>query len=148
MRTDKIRTYRELMQFETFEERFEYLKLSGQVGFDTFGFDRYLNQDFYSSNEWKHLRKEVIARDLGRDLAIPGREIEYGIHIHHMNPIGPEDIIEHSDFLLDPNYLICVSDITHRAIHYGNKDSIIRDPIERKPWDTCPWKLNRAEVKA
>ena len=136
----KVRTYHELIQLPTFEERFEYLRLSGKVGFDTFGFDRYLNQDFYKSTEWKNVRRIVIVRDQGRDLAIEGRELEYGLQIHHMNPIGPEDILEHSDFLLNPDYLICASDKTHKAIHYGNADSIIRDPVERRPGDTCPWR--------
>ena len=137
---NRLRTYHELILLETFEERFEYLKLSGRVGADTFGFDRYLNQDFYRSQEWKRVRREVIVRDFGRDLAIPGREMESGIQIHHMNPIGPEDILEHSDRLLNPEYLICVSAITHKAIHYGDSESIMRDPIVRKPGDTCLWK--------
>lgn len=136
----KIRTYREMIQLKTFEERFEYLKLSGQVGSDTFGSDRYLNQDFYRSAEWKRARQQVIARDLGRDLAIPGRELNSDLQIHHMNPIAPEDILEHSEFLLDPEYLVCVSSATHKAIHYGSMESVIRDPVERRPGDTCPWK--------
>ena len=136
----RIRTYKEMIRLNTFEERFEYLKLSGQVGSDTFGSDRYLNQDFYRSAEWKRVRQQVIARDLGRDLAVPGRELNADIQIHHMNPIAPEDILEHSEFLLDPEYLVCVSSATHKAIHYGSMESVIRDPVERRPGDTCPWK--------
>lgn len=139
MADGKVRTYSELKQLKTFEERYEYLKLSGTVGYDTFGFDRYLNQDFYRSPEWKHVRKAVIARDEGCDLGIKGRELEYGLHIHHMNPISVKDITEKSDYLLNPEYLICVSSETHRAIHYGNGESLVRDPVTRKPGDTCPW---------
>ncbi len=136
----KIRTYKELIQIPTFEERFEYLRLSGQVGYDTFGFDRYLNQDFYRSAEWKRVRREVIARDLGRDLGIEGRELNEGLQIHHMNPIRKEDILDATEFLLNPDYLICVSDKTHRAIHYGNREGLVRDIVPRSPNDTCPWK--------
>lgn len=141
---NRIRTYHEMIRLPTFEERFEYLKLSGSVGAETFGFDRYLNQDFYRSEEWKRVRRAVIARDSGCDLAVRGREMDSGIHVHHMNPIGPEDILEHSDRLLNPEYLVCVSDVTHKAIHYGNSDSIVRDPVERRPGDTCPWKTKEA----
>lgn len=136
----KIRCYTELKQLKTFEERFEYLKLSGSVAYETFGFDRYLNQDFYKSDVWKKVRRDVIIRDQGRDLGIPGREIEYGLQIHHMNPISKEDILEQSDMLLNPEYLICTTDKTHKAIHYGNAEGLLRDPVERKPNDTCPWK--------
>lgn len=136
----KIRTYTELCRFRTFEERFEYLKLNGQVGEDTFGFDRYLNQIFYKNPEWRILRNEIIVRDLGCDLGIEGREIHGIIIIHHMNPITKEDILNASDFLLNPNYLITVSKNTHDAIHYGSSEILIKDPIIRTANDTCPWK--------
>lgn len=138
--TTRIRSYSELRRFKTFEERYEYLKLSGQVAYETFGFDRYLNQDFYQSKVWREIRRDVIARDLARDLGIPGREIESGLVIHHMNPITKDDVLEQSDFLLDPEFLICVSDQTHRAIHYGDQNGLVRLPIVRTPFDTVPWK--------
>lgn len=142
----KIRSYSELKQLKTFEERYEYLKLSGTVGSDTFGFERYLNQNFYRSPEWKRVRKAVIARDEGCDLGIPGRDLQYGLHIHHMNPISAGDIQERSEYLLNPEYLVCVSEETHRAIHYGNGESLVRDPVPRKPGDTCPWKTTEKGV--
>ena len=138
-----IRTYSELMTFKTFEERFNYLKLEGSVGEDTFGFDRYLNQIFYRSPEWRQIRNFVITRDMGCDLAIPEREIiNQQILIHHMNPLTKEDIINKSDYLLNPDFLICTTKRTHNAIHYGD-DSILRrnSIIERTPNDTCPWKI-------
>lgn len=136
----KIRTYSELQRLPTFQERFDYLKLTGQVGEETFGRERYLNQRFYTSPEWRHLRKEIIARDLGCDLGIPGREIGDRIHIHHMNPIGTDDIITQSEYLTNPEYLICVSGDTHKALHFGDGESLPRDPVQRFPGDTCPWK--------
>lgn len=136
----KIRTYSELITFKTFEERFEYLKLGGKVGNETFGFDRYLNQTFYKSKEWRQLRYQIIARDCGRDLAMDGYEMAGRIYIHHMNPITVEDIINVSEYLLNPDFLVCVSFETHNAIHYGNEDNLIPRFIERKPNDTCPWK--------
>lgn len=140
MKTTKIRTYTELKQLETFEERFEYLKLTNGVGYETFGTDRYLNQHFYRSDEWKRTRRDVIIRDCGCDLGISGRDLYDDIQIHHMNPIDKDDILEHSSYLLNPEYLICVSSKTHKAIHYGNAESLPRNPIVRKPNDTCPWK--------
>ena len=138
----KIRTYQELCRFQTFEERFEYLKLNGQVGQDTFGFDRYLNQVFYQKDqEWRKLRNEIIVRDLGCDLGIEGREIYGTIIIHHMNPITKEDLLNRSEILLNPNYLITVSKNTHDAIHYGSSEILIKDPVIRTPNDTCPWKI-------
>lgn len=136
----KIRTYSELVTFKTFEDRFEYLKLGGKVGNETFGFDRYLNQTFYKSKEWRQLRYQIIARDCGRDLAMDGYDMAGRIYIHHMNPITVEDIINVSEYLLNPDFLVCVSFETHNAIHYGNKDNLIPRFIERKPNDTCPWK--------
>ena len=135
-----IRTYSELVTFTTFEERYQYLRLDGQVGKETFGFDRWLNQTFYKCNEWRSLRDKIIVRDDSCDLAIPGRDIYGRILIHHMNPITKEDILRRSDFLLNPEYLICVTKNTHNAIHYGDMSLLITDPIERKPNDTCPWK--------
>lgn len=136
-----IRTYSELCSLHTFEERFKYLQLSdGRVGFDTFGFDRYLNQDFYRSKEWKQLRDYLIVRDNGCDLGIEGRDIYGRIIIHHMNPISKDDILKQTDFLMNPDFLICTTHNTHNAIHYGDESLLITEPIERKPNDTCPWK--------
>lgn len=137
-----IRTYSELITLETFEERFLYLKLDGSIGEDTFGFDRYLNQLFYRSPEWKQVRNFVITRDMGCDLAIPDHEIiNQQILIHHMNPLTKEDIINKSDYLLNPEYLICTTKKTHNAIHYGDErilDQIV--PIVRTKNDQCPWR--------
>lgn len=138
MRT--IRTYSELIRLPTFEERFRYLKLDGLVGKDTFGFDRYLNQEFYRSKEWKEVRDFVIVRDNGCDLGMDGYEIVGRIYIHHMNPITVNDIVHSSDFLLNPDYLICVSHNTHNAVHYGDEDLLVTAPVERRKNDTCPWK--------
>lgn len=136
----KIRTYSELIQYDSFIERFRYLKLSGRVGEDTFGYDRYLNQQFYKSKEWRLLRDRIIIRDMGCDLGIPDRDIFERIIIHHMNPITKEDIINQTEFLLDPEYMICVSKRTHDAIHYGDESLLIDTLIERSPNDTCPWR--------
>lgn len=135
-----IRTYSELITLPTFEERYEYLRLHGQVGEETFGFDRWLNQVFYKSKEWLSTRDGIIVRDNGCDLAIPGRDIYSRILIHHMNPISKKDILNRSDVLFNPEYLISVTQNTHRAIHYGNANLLMQDPIERRPNDTCPWK--------
>lgn len=136
----KIRTYSELIQLPTFEERYQYLRLGGRVGEETFGFDRYLNQIFYKSKEWLALRDEIIVRDNGCDLGIEGRDIHERILIHHMNPISKEDILNRSDFLLNPEYLICTIKNTHDAIHYGDEGLLITIPRERSRYDTCPWK--------
>lgn len=135
-----IRTYDELSELSTFEERFNYLQLSGKVGAETFGYDRIFNQKFYTSYEWKRIRNFVISRDLGCDLGIDGYEIQNGIFIHHMNPITLDDIEKRTEILLNPNYLICTSFETHNAIHYGDLKQAIRKPIERIKNDTCPWK--------
>lgn len=137
-----IKTYSELITLPTFEERYYYLKLDGVVGRETFGFDRYLNQAFYSSEEWKRFRRDVIIRDNGCDLGIEDRAIGRFITIHHINPITVDDIIQRSSCLFDLNNVICVSDNTHRAIHYGDEDLLIKAPIERSRYDTCPWKRN------
>ena len=136
-----IRTYKELSRLTTFEDRFNYLKLNGQVGKDIFGFDRIFNQRFYGSKEWKVVRDFVMIRDNGCDLGIKGREI-YGqpIIIHHMNPISLDDIEQGSDFLLNPEYLITTIHNTHNAIHYGDVGLLTIAPIERSRYDTCPWK--------
>lgn len=136
-----IRTYTELITLPTFFDRFRYLKLASDVGVDTFGYDRYLNQQFYKSATWRQLRNYVITRDMGCDLAHPDFEILGSVIVHHLNPITKVDVLEHSDYLLDPEFLVCVSDNTHRAIHYGD-DSLILDsqPIIRTPHDTCPWR--------
>lgn len=136
-----IRTYSELCKFQTFKERFEYLQLSdGRVGDDTFGFDRYLNQQFYKTREWKRLRDQLIIRDNGCDLGVDGYEIHGRVIIHHMNPITKDDILNRTEYLTNPEYLICVTHNTHNAIHYGDEDLLILDPVERLPNDTCPWK--------
>ena len=138
----KIRTYSELIRLPTFEERFEYLKLGGEVGKDTFGIDRIFNQKFYTSKEWKRVRDFVIIRDNGCDLAHEDHII-YGskILIHHMNPITLEDIENNTDILLNPEYLITTIHNTHNAIHYGDANLLPKDPIERTKNDTCPWKI-------
>lgn len=136
-----IRTYSELITLPTFEERFRYLQLNGQVGRDTFGFDRYLNQSFYRSREWKRIRDQVIIRDNGCDLGVEGYEINgRAIIIHHMNPITIADIETMSEYLINPEYLISTVHRTHNAIHYGDESLLCLGPIERKPNDTCPWK--------
>lgn len=135
-----IRTYSELIKLSTFEERYRYLQLDGKVGEETFGFDRYLNQIFYKSKEWRSVRNHVILRDNGCDLGIEGREIHGRILIHHMNPITKEDILNRTDFLMNPEYLISTIETTHNAIHYGDEDLLMKDPIERRKNDTCPWK--------
>lgn len=136
----RIRTYSELRALSTFEERFEYLRLRGRVGQDTFGFDRIFNQMFYRSKEWKALRDVVILRDNGCDLGVEGFEIYGRIIIHHMNPISIDDINDATDFLMNPEYLITTTHSTHNAIHYGTEPLLGKTPIERKRNDTCPWK--------
>lgn len=140
MEESMIRTYEDLIAFSTFEERYEYLQLDGSVGAETFGFDRYLNQAFYRSAEWKAIRDYVLVRDLGCDLACDGFEIRGKILIHHMNPITEQDILKRCPNLLDPNNLICVSHLTHNAIHFGERNLLPKMPIERSPNDTCPWR--------
>lgn len=135
-----IRTYSELSLLPTFEERYRYLRLTGQVGQETFGFDRYLNQVFYRSQRWKQVRDYVIIRDNGCDLGVEGYEIHGRIIIHHMNPITIEDIQRDSSYLLDPEFLICTVHNTHNAIHYGDERLLITAPIERTINDTCPWR--------
>lgn len=135
-----IRTYTELSRLTTFKERYQYLKLNGSVGTDTFGFDRYMNQNFYRSREWKSIRDQVIVRDCGCDLGVEGYEIHGRIYIHHMNPILLEDIENRTEFLLNPEYLITTTHNTHNAIHYGDESLITMEPVVRTKNDTCPWK--------
>lgn len=133
-----VRTYNELQYLKTFDERFDYLKLNGRVGDLTFGFDRYINQMFYKSQEWLNTRKDIIVRDLGCDLGLEGYEIYKGIIIHHMNPISKEDIDNNIDYVLNPDYLVCTCLMTHNAIHYGKTTPNII--TERSRGDTCPWR--------
>lgn len=137
----KIRTYSELLSFHTFKERYNYLRLDGSVGKETFGFDRYLNQAFYQrSKEWKSIRDQVIIRDNGCDLGMEGFEIYGRIIVHHMNPISLDDLKNNSELLFNPEYLICTTHNTHNAIHYGDEGLLITAPVERTKNDTCPWK--------
>ena len=140
MNMTSIKTYSELITIPTFKERYEYLRLKGLVGEETFGYDRYLNQSFYKSREWMDIRDYVIVRDNGCDLGMPGHEIHGRILIHHMNPITKEDILRRSKFLLDPEYLISTIKTTHDAIHYGDENLLMDEPIVRTKNDTCPWR--------
>lgn len=141
MTKKNIRTYSELSKLKTFRERYEYLKLDGTVGEETFGFDRYINQMFYKSEEWKRIRNYVIIRDNGCDLGIQDRKIvDSVILVHHMNPITKEDIINKNEILLDPEYLITTIKPTHDAIHYGDESLLAEDLVIRSKNDTCPWK--------
>lgn len=134
-----IRTYSELRRLSTIQERFEYLKLNGRVGDMTFGFDRWINQKFYTSREWKDIRRSVIIRDNGCDLGANGYEIHSGLYIHHMNPMQVEDIVGNDPSILNPEYLVTTSLITHNAIHYGDAKQVPRLMVERKPGDTKLW---------
>lgn len=137
--TTRIRRYSELRRLETFDERFRYLALHGSVGRSTFGSDRYVNQLFYTSRQWRSVRREVIVRDQGCDLGIEGFEIHKGLYIHHMNPMTLRDIAEGNPEILDPEFLITVSHSTHNAIHYGDERLLPRQPVERRPGDTKLW---------
>lgn len=134
-----IKTFSELRRIQTFEERFRYLKLGGVVGASTFGFDRYLNQDFYRSREWKYVRNHVIARDLGNDLGVDGYEIHDRIIIHHMNPMTVNDIEQGGEAILDPEFLITTTHRTHNAIHYGDERLLPQPVVERSAGDTRLW---------
>ena len=135
-----IKTYSELISIPTYEERFDYLKLEGVVGKDTFGYDRYLNQAFYNSPEWRRFRRDMIIRDNGCDLACEGYDIRGRIILHHINPLTQEDLINRKEALFNPENIICVSHNTHNAIHYGDANLLIIGPVERTANDTCPWK--------
>ena len=134
-----MRTYSELAQIDNFEDRFEYLKLGGEVGVTTFGFDRYVNQQFYRSREWRLMRQKIIARDIGCDLGIEGYEIYDRIYIHHMNPMTVDDLTHGNEDILDPEYLISTTHRTHNAIHYGDASLLRKDLVERRPGDTKLW---------
>lgn len=140
MTTKTIKTYSELIKLPTFKERYCYLKMNGVIGQETFGFDRWLNQAFYKSKEWLAIRDHVIFRDNGCDLGIPDREIHGRVLIHHMNPITKRDILDRSDFLLNPEYLITTMKVTHDAIHFSDESLLYEDFNERTMNDTCPWK--------
>jgi hypothetical protein len=135
----KSRSYSELRKFATFPERFDYLRLRGEVGEATFGFDRYLNQRFYRSQEWKNARRDAIIRDNGCDLGIPGYEIFGGLFIHHMNPIVLDDILHHEQWIFDPEYLITTTQRTHNAIHFSDEDLLPKIVMARSPNDTRLW---------
>lgn len=139
----RSKSYSELIQLPTFEDRLRYLMLYGKIGYDTFGYDRFLNQDFYRSKEWHQTKSKIILRDLGCDLGIKGHEIPDGlpVYIHHINPITVDDILNHDPILLDPENLITTIFNTHQIIHYGPKDANRPTlPLERSPNDTCPWR--------
>lgn len=136
-----IRTYSELMTIPTYEERFRYLMIGGNVGEETFGYNRYLNQIFYNSGEWKRFRRDIIVRDMGFDLGIQGLEIQGLIVVHHIEPISIDDVLNRRlDILLNPDNAICTASLTHKAIHYGDESLLIQAPVERRKNDTCPWK--------
>lgn len=137
----KVKSYKELSRLKTFEERYEYLRLTSFVGVETFGFDRYLNQILYKSYEWKKIRNKVIVRDEGCDLGIKGREIYDKIIIHHINPVTSEDIQVGDPKVFDMDNLVCTSNNTHLAIHYSDNTLLVKDPIERRPGDTIPWRI-------
>ena len=138
--TTMNRSYSETMTFETFEERFKYLKLEGRVGKETFGHDRYLNQILYKDKEWRRTRRDIIIRDDGCDLGIQGRQIHGNVYVHHIDPITIEDVLNRAPKVFDPENLICTSLLTHNAIHYSDESILPLDPVERRPNDTCPWK--------
>lgn len=135
-----IRRYSELIRFPTFLERFNYLRLNGNVGSSTFGEARYMNQIFYHSGRWKKVRDQIIIRDNALDLGVEGRDIRNKVLIHHLNPITMRDLEEEHPSLYDPENLICVTPETHQAIHYGDEHLLIPDLVERKPGDTCLWR--------
>lgn len=137
----RIKTYSEMLQYATFEERYDYLRIGGTLGIATFGSSRYLNQAFYTSHLWQSIRNDVIVRDNGCDLGDLDREIYGKIVIHHINPITEDDLELMSDFLLNPEFLICTSFDTHNAIHFGDASLLPKLPVERFPNDTCPWLL-------
>ena len=135
-----LKTYSELIKLPSFEERFDYVKLTGNIGISTFGFDRYLNQSFYTSYQWRQVRRDVIVRDSGCDLAILERPVFGAIRVHHMNPVSIEDLESERDIVLDPEFLICVSLTTHNAIHFGNQNGLHALMKEREKGDTNLWK--------
>lgn len=138
--TTSIKSYKELIKLKTFEERLRYLQLNANVGIETFGSGRWLNQRLYHSSLWDDVKNEIILRDNGCDLGLDGYEIRGRIYIHHLNPITKEDVLNNSSKLYDPNNLICVSFDTHQSIHYGSECAALSQLVERRPNDTCPWK--------
>lgn len=134
------RRYSELILLPSFEERFEYLKLNGTVGAATFGYDRYLNQILYRSDEWKAFRRDIIIRDDGCDLAVPDREVDWRLTVHHLNPITVDDVLRRNACVFDPENAVCCAYMTHKAIHYGDQSLLILPLPERQPNDTCPWR--------
>lgn len=139
-----IRSYSELKKLNTLKDRFRYLSLDGKVGIETFGFDRYLNQKFYNSYEWRKLRDEILIRDDGCEMGLKGYPISGRILVHHMNPLKEKDIVDLTDYVMNPDYLICVSHDLHNAIHYGDEEILKRYfVVKRTPNDTCPWKGNK-----
>lgn len=135
-----IKTYSELIKLPTFEDRYRYLRIGGIVGEETFGYDRWINQMFYKNKKWLKIRDEIILRDGACDLGIKNREIHSVVYVHHMNPLTKDDILNQTDFLLNPEYLICTSYNTHNAIHYGDESLLLKDYVPRSKNDTCPWK--------
>jgi hypothetical protein len=135
----RSRTYSDLVKLATFEERFEYLSMPGEVGRATFGFDRWINQQFYRSREWRQARDYVVYRDEACDLGIPGYDIHANLLVHHMNPVTPDDLIGGEEWVLDPEFLITTTHRTHNAIHYGDVSLLVRAPVERRPGDTRLW---------
>jgi hypothetical protein len=128
------------MTLPTYEERYRYLRIKGRVGYETFGYDRYLNQVLYTSKEWRSFRRQIILRDKGWDMGFEGYNIQSRATVHHINPITVEDVVNRSPMVFDPENVITVSDITHKAIHYGDEDLLMKDLVERRPNDTCPWR--------
>lgn len=135
-----IKTYSKLIEIESFEDRFDYLKLDGLVGSETFGHDRYMNQVLYESSDWRKFRRDIIVRDGSCDLAHSDHLLDKYIIIHHINPLTIKDIENRSSMIFDPENVVCVSRRTHNAIHYGDKEQLLKDPVERVKGDTCPWK--------
>lgn len=141
----KIRTYSELIQLPTFKERFEYCECGGKTGEPTFDSERYINQKFYRSTEWRRIRRQVVIRDNGCDLGHQDHPIGGRIIIHHLNPLTMDDIYQQTPYLMNPEYLICVSHLTHNAIHFGSIDLLPEEYKERTPGDTCPWKKGESD---
>ena len=139
MTSSRIRTYSELVELETFRQRFDYLAIRSQVGCETFGFDRWINQQFYTSSQWRRLRRDAIARDLGCDLGVEGHEIHDRVIVHHMNPLTQDDILHGSEHALSLEYLITTTHLTHNAIHYGDADLLPKTYSPRRPGDTKLW---------
>lgn len=144
----RLRSYTELCQLDTFEERFSYLALKGQVGAETFGFERRMNQRFYHSHQWRRIRRVVLLRDNNCDLGIDGLDIPSGLHIHHMNPVTVQDLLGENPDILDPEFLISTTQLTHNAIHYGDERQLPRPFVERQPGDHISWKKGRIDLDA